>query len=78
MRSQQMFKKQGTRVGAGRPSASGRRYKVCLGTGAEAKKAGLEDVRSSLNHRYLRETVVYLAVNKLVLAYMYLQLTRQQ
>ena len=31
----------------------GGRYEVYLGTGAEAKKAGLEDVRRSLNHRYL-------------------------
>ena len=38
---------------------AGGRYKVYLETGAEAKKAGLEDVRRSLNHRYLRETIVY-------------------
>ena len=31
----------------------GGRYEVYLGMGAEAKKAGLEDVRRSLNHRYL-------------------------
>ena len=29
------------------------RYEVYLGTGYEAKRAGLEDVRRSLNHRYL-------------------------
>ena len=39
-----------TRVGAGRPSA--RRFELYLETGAEVKKAGLEDVRRTLNHRY--------------------------
>ena len=55
-------KKGGARVGAGRPSAGGRRHEIYLGTGVEAKQArdGLEDVRRSLNHRYLRETIVYL------------------
>ena len=63
-----MSKKGGTTVSA--ETAGGGRYKVSLGTGAEAKKAGLEDVRRSLNHRYLRETTVYLAVFKSVLAYL--------
>ena len=43
-----------------------RRYEVYLGAGSEPKKAGLEDVRSSLN----LGTIVYLAVYKLVLAYL--------
>ena len=34
---------------------AGRRYMVYLGTGADPKKAGLKDVRSSLN----LETIVY-------------------
>ena len=51
----------------------GGRYEVYLGTASEPKKAGLEDVRSSLN----LETIVYLAVYKLVLTYLELT-TRQQ
>ena len=64
----EMSQKGGTRVSAG--TASGGRYEVYLGTGAEANKAGLEDVKRSLNRRYLRETIVCLAVLKLVLTYL--------
>ena len=57
--------KGGARVSAG--TAGGRRYEVYLGMGVKAKKAGLEDFRRSLNHRYLRETITMF---KLVLTYL--------
>ena len=58
--------------------SAGRRYEVYVGTGPETKKAGLKDVRRSLNHRYRyhlyctsdREIIIYLAVCKLVLVYL--------
>ena len=69
MRLQQMSKKGSTRVGTGRPSAGDERYEVYLGTGAEAKKArdGLLGETSTTDTS--ERQPVYLAMFKLVLAY---------